>query len=1387
MSRGRGGKRSLGDNGWGEWGGYMNAKKQKLAEQFTEDTPRNIEIAGAATGSRIFDGVTIHVNGYTVPSSDELKRLMMLHGGMFHHYYSKTKVSHIIATRLPYAKIKELRDEKIVKPEWITDSIKAGKLLPDNPYQLYTNRTTSQGTLQFTGLKKDASTEANKPEHTASEHTASDTSGSRVSNQGTRLRSPEGHSMVEFLDKSYASIALPSPSSSTSSVSAQSMDPPSLGTTTTRDQSPPSMGGSKGPAKAGDANFVSEFYSNSRLHHISTWGAECKAFVNKLQSSGDTSFPAREKLRRLIEDQSDFSSGSSGESQPIQKHAADTENEGDPTSRTQELQGHLTRANHGKAGKSKRVIMHVDMDCFFVSVGLRNRPDLVGKPVAVTHSKGKGMPDANQETRQYEKEYYANKYKQDGAKAMKSRHVDIAKTFIQETEDASRVTVSPEEPAGSVDPTIASAQTYLGEASSFGDQPSRLPGQSTDSNVQSVPVEGAKPQTIRTQSETFNSMAELASCSYEARKAGVKNGMFMGEARKRCPDLQTIPYDFEGYKSVSQTLYETVASYTHEIEAVSCDEMFVDVTSILEDTGATPLDLARVLRQEIKEKTQCNASAGLACNILLARMSTRKAKPNGQFFLASEDAMDFMKHQPVKDIPGVGRSMGARLKTMGIGTCGDLQNLSLSSLQKEFGPKTGQSLYSYCQGIDDRPIRVERERKSVSAEINYGIRFTQNSEAIKFVSELAEEVHRRLTAIQMMGKTVTLKLKVRQAGAPKEASKFMGHGICDNLAKSTTLAQATDKLSRIQQECKALLAQMRIDASDLRGVGIQISRLSSSSTSASSSASNSKLLLDFVKPMAKASTTAPATATEQTRDQAVKDKKAAGTILDYVSKQKSASTGQDIPVPVPGLPQPKKTPLPPLPTFQPSTPTLPSRAAVTRQIQHEQFCLPSPSQLDPTVLAALPADIRQTIERTYEAQKEQRDSRSEGRPSVCTSSSSSNSTSLDRTKPEHSKSSTSMQASTSHQSRPSIVSGKEENGHTANNQSTNGSSAVHKSTNTDLYHKHAQIPVAAHSSRTATNSERTVMDQPSTSNGTTRIGTGQHQPSTSSGIDHSHLGYDPSVLKELPADIVRELMEQEGGGKRQPDQGLNELVTVQDEDVVGPVEALPSFSQIDPSCMEALPSELQKELQLAYQRQQTTSQEPSPTKASSAPRTSPFKLHRRRGRPRKSSPRKGAKQGFKIPGMVGILEMITGVKSSPAGKAGNGSISSTGPHSDAPTADGNQDVHGSTNADDVMQTATKEPVNLCGAVALWDVKALLKEWTTSVEEPGDEDIDHLTLYLNDLILDRNMKMADLVLRAMRRLASRMESTSPWRDAYQMIEDRVQDTVSQIYCSKLKIM
>ncbi|XP_063085925.1 DNA repair protein REV1 isoform X3 [Cavia porcellus] len=762
------------------------------------------------------------------PSAEELRKLMMLHGGQYHVYYSRSKTTHIIATNLPTAKIKELKGEKVIRPEWIVESIKAGRLLSYIPYQLYTKQSNAQRSLNFNPVCKPedpvpgpshvAKQPNNKVNHVIKKIEAENEvkvngmnswneqdansdfsfvdlehmlpgrkqngiphprSSSALFNGHTPCSNgalktqdclvPEGNSVASRLSPDSAQDEEKVEKSSTdfrdcalqqlqqSSGNADTLQnphrtnslSPSLhssakingahhstvqGPSSTKSTSllpafskaAPSV-----PFKPSDSSFISDFYSHSRLHHISTWKCELTEFVNTLQRHSSGVFPGREKLKKM----------KTGRSALV---VTDTGN-----------MSVLSSPRH------QSCIMHVDMDCFFVSVGIRNRPDLKGKPVAVTSNRGTGRaplrPGANP---QLEWQYYQNKL-------VKGKAADTLDSSVWENQDSTQT--------NGIDSVL--------------------------------------------------SKAEIASCSYEARQVGIKNGMFFGHAKQLCPSLQAVPYDFHAYKEVARTMYETLASYTHSIEAVSCDEALVDITEILAETKLTPDEFANAVRMEIKDRTKCAASVGIGSNILLAKMATKKAKPDGQYHLKPEEVDDFIRGQLVANLPGVGRSMEYKLTSLGIKTCGDLQHMTMAKLQKEFGPKIGQTLYRFCRGLDDRPVRTEKERKSISAEINYGIRFTQPKEAEAFLLNFSEEIQRRLEAAGMKGKRLTLKIMVRKPGAPIETAKFGGHGICDNIARTVTLDQATDSAKIIGKAILNMFHTMKLNISDMRGVGIHVNQL----------------------------------------------------------------------------------------------------------------------------------------------------------------------------------------------------------------------------------------------------------------------------------------------------------------------------------------------------------------------------------------------------------------------------------------------------------------------------------------------------------------------------------------------------------------------------------
>ena len=141
---------------------------------------------------------------------------------------------------------------------------------------------------------------------------------------------------------------------------------------------------------------------------------------------------------------------------------------------------------------------------------------------------------------------------------------------------------------------------------------------------------------------------------------------------------------------------------------------------------------------------------------------------------------------------GVGYSTSDKLRQMNVRTCADLEAISLFELQKNFGKKNGQQLYDMCRGIDNNKLNLEHIRKSVSAEVNYGIRFDNKKAAHEFLKKLSDEISDRLKKINSKGKCVTLKVMFKAKDAPNEPRKFMGHGLCDAYNKSKNLIAATD-------------------------------------------------------------------------------------------------------------------------------------------------------------------------------------------------------------------------------------------------------------------------------------------------------------------------------------------------------------------------------------------------------------------------------------------------------------------------------------------------------------------------------------------------------------------------------------------------------------------
>jgi len=333
---------------------------------------------------------------------------------------------------------------------------------------------------------------------------------------------------------------------------------------------------------------------------------------------------------------------------------------------------------------------------------------------------------------------------------------------------------------------------------------------------------------------------EVSSASYEARKFGIKAGMFMKNALKLCPSLQVVPYEFKKYFTISEGIYRIFHSWSNKIKSQSCDEAYIQLP-----TTCDPVKVANAIRKEIEEKYSCTASAGVSSNILLARLATAKAKPNGCRILLPKHAKATLWVLPIRELPGVGWSVEQKLNEAGINTCGDLVQTGLMKLRTILGPKRAQTFFNYAQGIDNRDGFEEEPRKSIAVEIGWGVRFHHEHQVSKFFRDLSQELSERTVKLGIKGRMLTVKIKSKHPEAADKPSKYLGHGWCENFSKSVTLSQEINDGDSIYSNGWSLFKRMGITPEKVRSVGLQLSKLNNSEVISRASKNGSQAITSF--------------------------------------------------------------------------------------------------------------------------------------------------------------------------------------------------------------------------------------------------------------------------------------------------------------------------------------------------------------------------------------------------------------------------------------------------------------------------------------------------------------------------------------------------------------
>lgn len=249
----------------------------------------------------------------------------------------------------------------------------------------------------------------------------------------------------------------------------------------------------------------------------------------------------------------------------------------------------------------------------------------------------------------------------------------------------------------------------------------------------------------------------VSTASYEARPYGVRSAMSMAQAKRRCPQLIVVPIHFEKYKEVSQQIHAVFHEYTDLVEPISLDEAFLDVTENKKGIELA-VDIAKEIKQKILERTSLTASAGVSFNKLLAKIASDMRKPNGIFTVHPDRALDFIGSLPVEKLWGVGPKTADRMHEMGVFTGAQLRRISCEHLVQVFG-KMGRVYYDFSRGIDNRPVVVAYERKSVGCERTFLEDLHIDTKIIIELYHIVLELVERIERKDFRGRTLTLKLK----------------------------------------------------------------------------------------------------------------------------------------------------------------------------------------------------------------------------------------------------------------------------------------------------------------------------------------------------------------------------------------------------------------------------------------------------------------------------------------------------------------------------------------------------------------------------------------------------------------------------------------------------
>ncbi len=320
----------------------------------------------------------------------------------------------------------------------------------------------------------------------------------------------------------------------------------------------------------------------------------------------------------------------------------------------------------------------------------------------------------------------------------------------------------------------------------------------------------------------------VAAASYPARVFGVRSAMPMSTALRLCPEAVVLDGDHASYRAVSTRIMEIFRDVTPAVEPLSLDEAFLDVSSARSLLGEAE-ELAAGIRRRVLEQEGLHCSVGVARTKHVAKLASDAAKPRivgrrvkpgpGVIVVTADDEADFLRPLPIRAMWGVGPKTAEKLSRLGVATIGDIADLDSDTVVACLGEGVGRHIHALANGIDDRPVEVDRPTKSISQESTFPIDLVGSDDVNAQLVSLADGVASRLRQAGLYSRTISIKVRL---------------GSFETMTRSVTLPAATAGSREIAAVSKEMFTRLHADR-DVLTAGIRLLGVAAGALTPSSS------------------------------------------------------------------------------------------------------------------------------------------------------------------------------------------------------------------------------------------------------------------------------------------------------------------------------------------------------------------------------------------------------------------------------------------------------------------------------------------------------------------------------------------------------------------------